>query len=82
MRINNPSGSLRPAVSGNRENRGRYYRGRHGGVPFSGKVIRRHPCFENVGFITCWRLLAVSGLITDTDAPDFFVKLINTELAG
>ena len=82
MRINNPSGSLRPAVSGNRENRGRYYRGRHGGVLFQGRVIRRPLCPKNAGFITCWLLLAVSGLITDTDAPGFFVKLINTELTG
>lgn len=33
------------------------------------------------GFITYRLLQAVSGLVTRTDAPDFYVKLINTGLA-
>lgn len=36
---------------------------------------------KDAGFITYRLLYSISGLVTDTDAPDFLVKLINTGLA-
>lgn len=36
---------------------------------------------KDAGFITYRLLYLISGLVTDTDAPDFLVKLINTGLA-
>lgn len=36
---------------------------------------------KDAGFITYRLLYSISGLVTDADAPDFLVKLINTGLA-
>ena len=36
---------------------------------------------KDAGFITYRLLYSISGLVTDTEAPDFLVKLINTGLA-
>lgn len=36
---------------------------------------------KDAGFITYRLLYALSGLVTEADAPDFLVKLINTGLA-